>query len=29
MTFDWTIIVAIIVVVIAVGYLFMKRRGKA
>lgn len=29
MRFDWMTIVAIIVVVVAVGYLIMKRRSKA
>ena len=29
MQFDWMTIVAVLVIVIAVGYLIMKRRGKA
>lgn len=29
MQFDWMTIVAVIVVVVAVGYLIMKRRGRA
>jgi len=29
MRLDWTIIVAILVIVIAVGYLIMKRRSRA
>jgi uncharacterized membrane-anchored protein YhcB (DUF1043 family) len=29
MRFDWTIIVAALVIVVAIGYLIMKRRSKA
>ena len=29
MRFDWMTIVAILVIVVAIGYLILKRRGKA
>jgi uncharacterized membrane-anchored protein len=29
MRFDWMTIVAILVILVAIGYLIMKRRGKA
>ena len=29
MRFDWMTIVAILVIVVAIGYLVLKRRGKA
>lgn len=29
MRFDWMTIVAILVIVVAIGYLIMKRRGQA